>query len=70
MRLFPIMTLAATAAALLVIQRSREQALAAFLDGRPTRDAGPEEMEHPPKNWDKVDQAADESFPASDPPAY
>ncbi len=32
------------------------------------RQAGPEEMRDPPESWDKVDQAADESFPASDPP--
>jgi hypothetical protein len=34
------------------------------------RPAGPEAMAHPPKDWDEVDQAADESFPASDPPGY
>ena len=33
------------------------------------RDAGPDSMENPPKKWDDVDQASDESFPASDPPA-
>lgn len=32
------------------------------------RPAGPEAMEFPPEDWDKVDQASDESFPASDPP--
>jgi hypothetical protein len=32
------------------------------------RDAGPEAMKTPPKRWDMVDQQADESFPASDPP--
>jgi hypothetical protein len=25
-------------------------------------------MRDPPSDWEKVDQAADESFPASDPP--
>lgn len=34
------------------------------------RDAGPEAMENPPESWDEVDQASDESFPASDPPAH
>jgi hypothetical protein len=33
------------------------------------RDAGPDAMEYPPKSWDEVDQASDESFPASDPPS-
>ncbi len=33
------------------------------------RPAGPENMEHPPEDWDEVDEEGDESFPASDPPA-
>ncbi len=33
------------------------------------RDAGPEQMKCPPPDWDEVDEAADESFPASDPPS-
>ncbi len=33
------------------------------------RDAGPENIENPPEDWDKVDQSVDESFPASDPPS-
>lgn len=33
------------------------------------RSAGPEAMRDPPGQWDGVDQAVDESFPASDPPA-
>lgn len=49
---------------------------AAFADGqpahgpRPVRDAGPEAMRDPPRgDWNKVDEASDQSFPASDPPA-
>lgn len=34
------------------------------------RQAGPEAMRDPPKEWSKVDEASDESFPASDPPAF
>lgn len=33
------------------------------------RSAGPDAMRDPPEDWEKVDQASDESFPASDPPA-
>ncbi|HEX8584993.1 MAG TPA: LPXTG cell wall anchor domain-containing protein [Allosphingosinicella sp.] len=33
------------------------------------RQAGPDAMRDPPKNWSHVDEASDESFPASDPPA-
>lgn len=47
----------------------------AFADGEatdgfaPVRNAGPDAMASDPKKWDEVDQASDESFPASDPPA-
>ncbi|HEY7809079.1 MAG TPA: hypothetical protein VIA98_01715 [Allosphingosinicella sp.] len=33
------------------------------------RSAGPDAMRDPPEEWTKVDEASDESFPASDPPA-
>lgn len=33
-----------------------------------TRSAGPDAMRDPPREWTAADQAADESFPASDPP--
>ena len=33
------------------------------------RPAGPGAMRDPPSEWSKVDEASDESFPASDPPA-
>ena len=36
----------------------------------PVRDAGPESMKDALSSWDKVDQAVDESFPASDSPGY
>ena len=32
------------------------------------RSAGPDAMRDPPKDWERTDQASDESFPASDPP--
>jgi hypothetical protein len=35
----------------------------------PVRPAGAESMQEPPEQWDEVDEASDESFPASDPPA-
>jgi len=36
-----------------------------------TRSAGPDGMrDETRRGWDRVDQAVDESFPASDPPSY
>lgn len=48
---------------------------AAFAEGEATpgfagvRNSGPEAMRSDPPEWDRVDEASDESFPASDPPA-
>jgi hypothetical protein len=33
------------------------------------RNAGPDAMRSDPPEWDRADEASDESFPASDPPA-
>lgn len=38
--------------------------------GAVARQAGPDAMRDPPKAWTEVDEASDESFPASDPPAF
>lgn len=47
---------------------------AAFAPGEATgghevRNAGPQAMRSDPPEWDKIDEASDESYPASDPPA-
>lgn len=58
-------------------EKSRGSAPAAFGEGQEpgenvakVRDAGPHAMADKPKReWSKEDEASDESFPASDPPA-
>lgn len=55
--------------------RDRQLHRAAFAHGESTpgpvevRNAGPEAMRSDPPEWDHVDEASDESYPASDPPA-
>lgn len=55
-------------------EAASEPAYAGGLGGREdnfskVRDAGPQDMSNAPKTWNKVDEASDESFPASDPPS-
>jgi hypothetical protein len=58
-------------------RKDKDQGHAAFADGQPNdknfakiRDAGPKAMRDAPADrWSKVDEASDQSFPASDPPS-
>jgi len=79
-----ILTLFAVGAAAYVLSRNKADEStgtrpgknAAFADGQPSggtnpvRDAGPEAMrDGQARNWSSVDEASDQSFPASDPPS-
>jgi hypothetical protein len=46
------------------------RAAGAYGSSGAARQAGPDAMRDPPRSWTKVDEASDESFPASDPPAF
>lgn len=59
-------------------KNKRPDGAAAFKNGKhagqpeadvQVRPAGPSAQRQKPKHWDKIDEAADESFPASDPPS-
>lgn len=75
-----ILTLFAVGAAAYVLSRKKADestgTRAAFADGQadgsanPVRDAGPEAMrDGQARTWSSVDEASDQSFPASDPPS-
>jgi hypothetical protein len=51
------------------LERGTSEPGIAGQSGAAARSAGPEAMRDPPADWEKTDQASDESFPASDPPA-
>jgi hypothetical protein len=65
-----------TVAGLRWLSRNGDVERAAFASGEANpegfsqvRNAGPTAMAHATSKWDRVDEASDESFPASDPPA-
>lgn len=77
--LWPLLVLGAMGAGLAskTLGRQKNRRRAVYKDaGEPDRDygqvrpAGAESQRTPTEDWDKVDEAADESFPASDPPSH
>lgn len=55
-----------------VYEKNQNRAQPAFSGNQgkvAVRDAGPESMRDKPQRWSKTDEASDQSFPASDPPA-
>lgn len=76
-KIFGLLALGAAAYGLSRSKSAGErQGRAAFADDQsgagdnPVRDAGPDAMRDPqPAGWSDIDEASDQSFPASDPPA-
>ena len=77
MALFKLAAMAAAGYALYrYASRNQRREPVAFATGESSapgfaavRNAGPAAMRSDSPQWDKVDEASDESFPASDPPA-
>lgn len=65
-----VLLTAAAAAITAVLVRERIEHKRKRRAFTPVRNAGPDNMRHPPKRWDLVDECLDQSFPASDPPCY
>jgi hypothetical protein len=60
---------AAVGAAMLYAYDRKVATEAASKNVPKVRNAGRDQMQMPPRDWDLVDEAADASFPASDPPS-
>ncbi|MFG6531229.1 MULTISPECIES: hypothetical protein [unclassified Sulfitobacter] len=72
MRMSALLIFGAGAASLAYLMKRQSRAQRAVAYDRAqdhVRVAGPREMIDPPRRWNIVDEAVDESFPASDPPA-